>query len=488
MRTLSSAKRLDFVELVSVLVALGYTAAVIVFVARHCYFYGDDFSGFLLSRTEHFFSYVMYPVGGQVVPLARVLNAAFFSVAGLSYAAAVGTLTALHLVGMVYLYRTLQALGSSRANVVLVALYACYIDTWVQLGWWIAGLERVPFMALSAMAIFHSVRHEQTERRRHLIAASVLDVLALGFYSKALLLPACMVGLDVARIPFGELRARRRLFAVRWLTATGVFALTLLCSLLEHHAAGMHAFGGTRATDLYYFMKLGIVSYAHSFFAVPMSAAAYSPKAVVAVLWITLVGYTCYRARRAWISWAVLFAFVVSNLLIIGLSNRVAVFGTFMAFEIRYYWELWFFTCLFLGVILKQLPRTTPEARWLLSAPRATTQGSVAALLVAYAVLAYRGFSTTALTDSDPLPKTRAFVSALAADLKRLNSHEAPLKLTDDYLPPYVVGFDFTFLRQSQLLFLMGERVMYCLPGKAEYRITQDGRIVPVLKKPRPAR
>jgi hypothetical protein len=71
-------------------------------------------------------------------------------------------------------------------------------------------------------------------------------------------------------------------------------------------------------------------------------------------------------------------------------------------------------------------------------------------------------------------------VATLSAELKRLNSSEAPLKLSDDYLPPYVVGLDFSFIRQSQLLFLMGQRVMYCLPGKADYRITPDGHIIPV--------
>src|SRR5215468_7458872 len=132
---------------------------------RHCYFYGDDFSGFLLSYTEHFGAYLMYSVGGQVVPLARLLDAAFFEVAGLSYGAAVATLVLLHLVGIAYLYRTLALLGRSPLNAVLTALYACYVYTWVPLGWWIAGVERMPFMVLSAMATFHSVRHEQTGRR-----------------------------------------------------------------------------------------------------------------------------------------------------------------------------------------------------------------------------------------------------------------------------------------------------------------------------------
>lgn len=486
MRTQSTATRLHPVELVSFVVALGYTAAVVVFVMSHCYFYGDDFSGFLFSRTEHFRAYLMYGIGGQVVPLARLLDAAFFAVAGLSYGAAVTALVLLHLVGIAYLYRTLSLLGRSPVNAVLTALYACYVYTWVPLGWWIAGIERMPFMALTAMATFHSVRHEQTGKRRHLVATSVFTVLALGFYSKAVLLPLCLVGLDVARVPLGELRARFRTFAVRWVTAAGLFAIMMLCWVLEHRAPGIPLRAPNHGV-LYDFMKSGLVAYAHGAFALPMTATSHSTRAVVPVLWLLVIGYTCYRAPRAAIAWLVLFAMVFSNLLVIGLSNRVAMFGAKLAFEIRYYWELWFFSILLVGVVLKELPGTTAEARWVLSAPKGATQGAVGALLVSYALLAYRQFSTATLSESDPLTKSRAYVTTLSADLKRLNSPEAPLKLTDDYLPMYILGLDLTCVQQSQLLFLMKQRVMYSLPGKAEYRITPEGHVVPVDARARPA-
>jgi hypothetical protein len=475
------------VELVSLLVALAYTAAVIVFVMRYCYFYGDDFSGFLLSRTDRLASYVIYPVGGQVVPLARLLNMAFFSVAGLSYGAAVITLLLLHLVGIVYLYRTLALLGRSPLNAVLTALYACYIYTWVQLGWWIAGLERMPFMALSAMAVFHSVRHEQAGRRSDLVAASILTVLALGFYSKAVLLPVALVGLDVARIPLQSLRARARFFAVRWITAAGVFVVMMLSWVLEHRGSGV-PLGATSSTALSDFMKFGLLSYAHGAFVTYVGAESHSPRPAVGLLWLALVAYTCYRSPRAAVAWLILFGLVFSNLLVIGVSSRAVLFGPSLAFEIRYYWELWFFSILFVGVILKQLPATTPEARWVLSAPKGATQGIVAVLLVSYALLAYREFSTATLWQAAPFTKTRAFVATLREDLKRLNSPDAPLKLTDDNLPPYVFGLDLTATQQSQLLFLMKERVMYSLPGKADYRITPSGHIVRISEKARPAR
>ena len=485
MQVQGSATRRDPTELVSLAVALAYTAAVVVFVLRYCYFYGDDFSGFLISRTESFFSGVLYPVGGQVVPLARALNFVFFEVAGLSYGAAVTVLCVFHALGAYYLWRTLELFGRSVLNAVLVAVYACYIHTWVQLGWWVAGLERGPFVALSLVAVYHYVRHERTCRRRDLVIACASDLLALGFYGKALFLPLLMVGLDLARFPVSELRARAPLFATRWLTALGLFAAGVICSIVEYRVAVSHGLplAGGALKDPLRFIGLGLLAYTHAFFGVAMSEASHGVRPWVIALWVLLVGYTCARARRAMIAWAVLFTLVVANLAVIGLSTRVAVFGAKLAFEVRYYWELWFFTCLLAGIVLKQLPTTTPEAAFVARLPAAVPRVVTAALLVAYAAASYHAFSTTALSDADPMPRTRSYVRTLTADLERMNSPSARLKLADDFVPGYLIGLDFTFIRQSQLLFLIGQRVAYVLPEKAEYRIDQEGHILPIRAK-----
>ncbi|HEX4340557.1 MAG TPA: hypothetical protein VH062_31830 [Polyangiaceae bacterium] len=475
----SPLRRPTFLESVSLVVIVAYTAAVVAFVIRHCYFYGDDFSGFLMARTEKFWRAVFYPVGGQVVPAAHVLNTAFIHIVGLRYGVAVATLCSFHVLGMVYLYRTLNLLGRSEANALLVALYACYVHTWVQLGWWIAGLERVPFVAFGMMALFHYVRYQTTRARRDLVLVWVCDLVALGFYSKALLLPLCMLGLDVARFPVAELRARFRSFVAPWLTAIGLLVSGALCSVLEHHAAGTlaSALGKSPASKVEGFTMLGLLSYAHSLFGVSMNADSHVPRLLIAVLWLAVLGYTTYRTRRALVAWAVLFILVLVNIVMIGVSNRVAVFGIAMAFETRYYWELCFFSWLLVGVIVHALPRDAPEAAWLRIHSRAA--GALGAvLLCVYGLVSYRSFSSTALAATDAMPKTRAFMDTLAADLRRLNSRQAPLKFEDGNMPGYVVGLDFTFQRHSQLLFLMGERVAYALPGKADYHIGEDGHLV----------
>jgi hypothetical protein len=479
-------RRLAFLEVASLGLAVVYSAATVVFVLSRGSFYGDDFSGFLVSRTEPFASGLFIPVGGQVVPMARLLDSVFFHVVGLRYGAAVATLCAFHLIGIVYLYRTLNLLRPSAANAVLIALYACYVHTWVQLGWWIAGLERVPFVAFASLALYHYVRYSETRARRHLAAVCVCDLLALGFYSKALLLPLCMVGLDVARFSASDLRARLRTFAGPWLVAAVLLVVGATCSVLEHRAAGTLAtvLGGAPAGQVVEFTELGLVFFAHSLFGLSFGVAPHATWLLVALLWLSLVGYTSVRARRAWVAWLVLLALVLTNLVMIGVSSRVALFGPLLALEVRYYWELCFFSCVLLGVILHRVRKDTAEGEWVRRTP-GVAQGVVAAFCVLYAAVSYRQFSSSALPDSAAMWKSRKFMDTLSADMKRLNSREAPVKLADDNVPAYLIGMDLTFLRVSQLLFLMRERVAWVLPEKAEYRIAVDGHLVRISRRPR---
>jgi hypothetical protein len=467
--------RLAPLELASALVALAYTAALVAFAKAHCYFYGDDYSGFLLTVREPFWKGLLVPVGGQVVPLARGLNFAFFHVAGLRYDAALALLCTLHGVGMLYLYRTLELSKRTPLNAALVALYACFVYTWVQLGWWIAGLERVPFVACAAAALFHYVRYREASAVKDLATASACCLVALGFYSKALLVPLCFVAVDLARGAANQhgTTFRRNLFP--WAVAAGLFAALLAISLLLHRAAGMlgHAFDNASFSGVLSFVGWGLAFFGSALLGLSLDFHSGTRIVLVITTWLLLIGYSVYRARRVMVGWCVLFVLLVVNLALIGISNRVGVFGALMAFEFRYYWELCFFTFVILGYIAHQLPGHFSQA-----APARAVLGG--ALLAVYGVVSYRTFEATAFSFSDALPRTRRFMTNLRADLTRLEATaSAPYELADGDLPAYVSGFDLTFRKHSQLLALMGAPVEFPPAEEAHLRITDDGRIVP---------
>jgi hypothetical protein len=100
-------------------------------------------------------------------------------------------------------------------------------------------------------------------------------------------------------------------------------------------------------------------------------------------------------------------------------------------------------------------------------------------LLVAYGVVSYRSFAATAFSFSDALPRTRGFMTNLRTDLARLDATApGPHAFADGDLPLYVIGFDLTFRKHSQLLALMGARAEFPPAEEAELRITDSGRIV----------
>lgn len=474
-------RRLAPIEVASALIAAGYTGALVVFAKAHCYFYGDDYSGFLLTLTEPFARGLLEPVGGQVVPLARALNFAFFRVAGLSYDAALLLLSALHCLGMLYLYRALELSKRTPFNAVLVALYACFIYTWIQLGWWIAGLERVPFVACAAAALFHYLRYRKANARRDLVVACACSVVALGFYSKGLFIPLCFIGVDLAGGAVKESPGAFRRHLVPWSVAAALFLVELAISLSLHRAAGIldHAFDNANPAGVLSFVRFGLAFFASALFGLALPVDAGARVVVVALAWLLLIAYTIYRAPRVAVGWCVLIALVVLNLSLIGVSNRVGVFGALMAFEARYYWELCFFTFTILGLIAHQVPSPLADAPSARSPVRRVLPALGGVLLVAYGVVSYRSFAATAFSFSDALPRTRGFMTNLRTDLARLDATApGPHAFADGDLPLYVIGFDLTFRKHSQLLALMGARAEFPPAEEAELRITDSGRIV----------
>jgi hypothetical protein len=471
-----AGRRVAPIEFASALVVAGYTVALVAFAKSNCYFYGDDYSGFALALTEPFAKGLLVPVGGQVVPLARALNFAFFHVAGLSYDAALLLLSALHCVGMLYIYRALELSKRTPFNAVLVALYACFVYTWIQLGWWIAGLERVPFVACAAAALFYYLRYRTADARRDLVVACACSLVALGFYSKGLLIPLCFVGVDLAREPRGTFRRN----LVPWSVAAALFVVEVAISLSLHRAAGIldHAFDNANFAGISMFVRLGVGFYASALFGLALDVHGDARVVPVALAWLGLIAYTIYRNPHVVVAWCVLVALVVLNLLLIAVSNRVGVFGAVMAFEGRYYWELCFFTFVIFGLIVHQVPPPLGDAASIPSPVRRGLPALGGVLLVAYAVVSYRSFSTTAFSLSDALPRTRRFMANLGADLARLDTAGSH-PLVDGDLPLYVIGFDLTFRKHSQLLALMGAHVEFAPAEDAELRITESGRIVP---------
>jgi hypothetical protein len=464
----------------SAAVAVLFTLVTLRFSWLHCYFYGDDYETFLMMRDGPFPSTLFTPLGSQVVPLHRALTFLTWRLAPMNYALAIGLLTAFHAVAAVYLYRLLELMRHTGANAAIVAIYACYSLLVTNLAWYSSGMTRFPYLAFTLAALYHHALHVRTGRARHLVILCLCYVLALGFYSKAILLPICCAGLHLAaRVarPRDEPRAPRS----TWL----VLGALLLVGLVYAHAVRsfldpLQARTNTNARFLAQFLGRAFEFYGNSLFGNVLDYDKVRGSPVVAMLWLAFFAYSVARVPRLVWVWAIGGVVIALNLLVVGASNRTLYFGLLMAYEFRHYFELGFLAALFIGIIVHSLQERGADAPW----RRSRRWNAVAACLagtavVANALVAQRGMDWAWPRRLEGADKTRAYVRNLEADLAQTGVlSDARATFVDDFIPVYLLGMSVTFRRLSQLAASMNLDLKFAPEWSAKYRVDGAGHVV----------
>lgn len=460
---------------------LVHGALLLRFVHQNCYFFGDDYTNFWIALHRPVKSALWLPFGGQIAPLSRALNQIFYAIFAANYDAALALLCALHVLGAFVLYRVLERLKPSFSNLVIVALYSTYVNLWIQLGWWASGMERIPYMVLSLLAIHAYLHFGETRRPRQLVACVAWIVLAVGFYVKAVFLPLVLLTLDWARSesPRGlrRLLARAEVAALLALFVAGVGYVVLvhrwLADTLPRPSFDLLQQLGflSKSLNVFAHSRLGIVL-------LPTSA----PKLWVPLVWLAFAGYAIWRAPRTLPAFVGALLVLSLNILVVGLSSRMGLWGALMAFEGRYYYDADFLVLVFLALVLHELPSAGSELPLVPSALRS----QVPALLLGLALLAqtltsYGNMRSSAFAISSALPQTRRYVATLKSDLSRLAAAGAALKLLDGDLPVFVSGLDLNFRKQSQLCTVLQIPAEFVPAPAARFRIDGQGHVLPAL-------
>lgn len=468
------------VEAAALAVAGIFTLALLVFIDQHCYFYGDDFTGFVTAETFPFGKALLVPIGSQAAPLHRLINMGHFFAARMNFRVAVGVLLAFHLLGAAYLYRTLELFERTWLNAILVAWYCAHAYLIFALEWWSNGLQRIPYVAFAIMSIYYYSRYSRERRGSQLAGWVLCYLVALGFYAKTLLLPLCFVALDLIRRPNGPLSvAIDRSMRARWLGCAVLVLVGILYLPISRHLAGgglRESFGNLDPSFQLRFQWIAFTVLAHSAFGIVLGLLTYKPRLVVGVIWALFILYTSFRARRGALVWLCLAIILLLNFAMFAVSARTGAFGLTVACELRYFYELSFLVALFVGLVLHGLRREAPELRWLI---RSTAVPWIAAAaLAAYAVFSYRNSTRIQFLQVVEILKTKAYVSRLLPELSKAKHPGEPLKLADGSLPVFMTGFDFSFRRQSQFLHLLGIRADFVPREQADWEIDETGRLV----------
>lgn len=467
---------------VAALSAAAFTVAVGAFTRQYCSLIGDDLSTVFRLRDLPLREVVLLPLGGQLVPLHRVLAWAVDALAPMSFPAAWLALLSLHLLGAVALHATLQRLCRTPQNTVLIALYAMHPLLGLHLSWFSSGLTRLPYIALSAVALHAYLGHRAAPRARHLVTLALAFLLALGFYTKAVLVPLYCLGLEVACE--GGLVARLRRDAAtrrRVLAVLGMGAIAGAHVLVARSA--LHGLAAETHTDLGFhveFQKLAWTVLSSSLAGSVVEFSTYARAWPGPLLLALVVAGTIAVDRSVARIWACLAALVSVNFAVIAVSSRTVIYGALMAFEHRHHFEVVFLCVIFAGMVAHRLRGPAHQA---LARSRSAGLVVLVAAACAFVGLGLRSFGefTDMMRRSyGDMPRARAFLDAFERDLAAVAARPGAVVEEGDF-PPFLSTMDYEYRRYSSLARAFHAPVRFGAPAEATHRVdAATGHLVPI--------
>ena len=299
-----------------------------------------------------------------------------------------------HLVTLVYLYKTLQILNCGRFNLWLLFFYTTNIYLIYPLMLWGSGLHRFPYIFFSISCLYYYLRYRFVFSKKYLLIAFVSFILALGFYSKALLIPVYLLSLELCLINRTE---KTKIF--HNVKIISIFMSISLCYIIwyvfwspmqaqafslgyninitwmqlngHHPYACMAAWFTHQIHIIWNIIKIDIMIFLQSPFAVFYNPDALVCNFIILTIWLSILFYTVIKTHYAILIWFTGALAIGLNFLMIAISNR-SIYG---ANSPRFYFEVMFLLIIFFNIMrgnLSQLNlkffRSIPQYIFLLAA------------------------------------------------------------------------------------------------------------------------
>jgi hypothetical protein len=365
-----------------------------------------------------------------------------------------------------------------------VLALGCFTAMWIPTIIWPAdGLHVLPAIVLGLLAMECYLRWVDERRDRLLVVAGLAFGLALGFYSKALLIPAYCATLRilVAGTPRDLWRDRKA-----WLVFGAVAA-----TYLVYVGSGDYSRNAPDAVQAGRVMR--VVAAAHfsgvwpGFLgigtptprlgtpALEMPLPATPALTVVGgqLVLALLLALSLYRRPSAWRAWAFLAVAFALNALYVGLGRDFI--GGAAGREYRYFLDIVPILTVALGLALLR-PRGAGEPR------RIPVSPALVAVLGGGLLCVHLGTQLAAGRDiarAFPEDKTRQFVANYRHDLRSLQRSVPHPSLLGGSMPGAVMTGGFTpYSEKRHYLPVLGTGVRFDVPGAQQYLVTEFGHVV----------
>lgn len=464
---------------VCALIGAAYTAKVVSFALRNSCFVGDDISSLWLASRMPPLEFFVAPIDVHFVPLHRATTWIMARVADLHFSFGVVFLLTVHLATLVLLGALLRKLRTGAVGWFLLGAYAVHVTLGSMFMWWSSGLHRLPYVFFSVLSCYAYLRYRETGAWREALLIGVAMLGALGFYSKALLIPLYVGALHVALLGPEPMRIRRS-GAVATAGALSILAMAYVAVWKTHTARVMQSI--TDDPGIYAgFVGWGLRVFGPTWLGAFLNDAAWVLPATVAAMSFAC-GVSVALNRRAALAWAGLLAVLVANFLFHATSAAKTGYGFGTLMADRYYFESAFLVVVFVGAAFQGIARSEGPR---VLATRAVRWGAPvlgATILAAIATQSYRSFLRIVDMSYPTHRVAHEYMTNLRTSLDALSPEEQrALTLRDGPMPPAIIAAGPILSRQSDLLRLMDVYVRYS--KNARYYISSDGKIVRIVRR-----
>ena len=451
----------------------GFTAHLAV---ENSHFYGDDFALFVEFQNLSFTEFLLTPLNVHFVPLHRLVNALIYSIAPLDFSLAVGVMAAFHVLGIVYLYKTLQLLRDSSANAWLTLVYASNVYLGGTFFWWCPGIMRLPYIFLAIACIYNYLCYRKTHGWVRLVLVIICFTASLGFYSKALLIPAYLVGIEICL--FDRSKTSGLLRNAMCIGAVGIAGI-LFIGFAQIYSLRTPAF--TLDVSIWLSAQAVFLAVVHQgALGVIANFPASTVNTAISILWLIAIAASVVTAPRNALVWAVGFSLYALNAQTIAMSGRMHSLANILATVHRYYFEMMFVVAFFLAFVIHNLDAAR-KLRQSGRGRRILHRGGVA-LALGITALAHVNF--VALLDTDKrylgYREVKVYVDNVDRGLAELRSeHPEGFTIGEGWAPTFVLGLLTRQVgRYSQFLPVFGlDPARIVSVRRADYLLMESGRI-----------
>ncbi len=451
--------------------------ACYVFTVNVSHFVADDLRNLEQALQYPLWDYLVLPVDVHIVPLHRLVT--YLLQHGFPMSFDTGTLffVACHTLSLVFLYRLLQLLHASSANLVVLFLYTANYYLLENYRWWSAGLHRFPYLLLAIASCYCFTRFHIQQRWPQLGAATVCYIAATAFFIKGILIPLYLLGIVVCLFDATQPRASARsMTAAVALVATAVGYGVWYATKDGQAAMTSQSLSKTLIDG----MSFGLGMTAQSL--MPMM---YSPRLAPWVngAWIAVVIACVARRPRTALPIGTGIALIALNFAMIAGSSKSSRFGLLILLSTRYYFEVLFIAAIFFTIALKWA-RSSPD-KPPANAER-TSPGFRRTLVLAIALVymaAHWRTTVSVMFALDPNQRhyrASRYARNLIADLERFGDL-SKLGLLDGAIPTFFSygGLHPKPMPLSRYLALYGIHPGFSDPRSAVRFVDDDGHIVP---------